>query len=84
MILGAGPAHAVHFGMYEAMKELAGGNAAGNQWLATCMFTFVLVPSSISFYSLRLESNFLAVCYSVGMCLLWRSHSTSRCIRHHC
>jgi hypothetical protein len=44
VILGAGPAHAVHFGMYEAMKELAGGNAAGNQWLATCMF---LIPSSI-------------------------------------
>lgn len=37
VILGAGPAHAVHFGMYEAMKELAGGNAAGNQWLATSL-----------------------------------------------
>jgi hypothetical protein len=36
VILGAGPAHAVHFGTYEAVKELAGGNAAGNQWLATC------------------------------------------------
>jgi solute carrier family 25 iron transporter 28/37 len=39
VILGAGPAHAVHFGMYEAVKELAGGNAAGNQWLATCTST---------------------------------------------
>ncbi|OAX43919.1 mitochondrial carrier [Rhizopogon vinicolor AM-OR11-026] len=37
VILGAGPAHAVHFGMYEAVKELAGGNAAGNQWLATSL-----------------------------------------------
>lgn len=37
VILGAGPAHAVHFGVYEAMKELAGGNAAGNQWLATSL-----------------------------------------------
>ncbi|KAJ8587335.1 mitochondrial carrier [Rhizopogon salebrosus TDB-379] len=37
VILGAGPAHAVHFGTYEAVKELAGGNAAGNQWLATSM-----------------------------------------------
>ncbi|KAG1907767.1 mitochondrial carrier domain-containing protein [Suillus fuscotomentosus] len=37
VILGAGPAHAVHFGMYEAMKELAGGNAAGHQWLATSL-----------------------------------------------
>ncbi len=35
VILGAGPAHAVHFGTLEAVKELAGGNEAGNQWLAT-------------------------------------------------
>jgi len=37
VILGAGPAHAVHFGTYEAVKELAGGNNAGNQWLATSL-----------------------------------------------
>jgi len=37
VILGAGPAHAVHFGMYEAVKELAGGNERGNQWLATSL-----------------------------------------------
>ncbi|KAF9245247.1 mitochondrial carrier domain-containing protein [Melanogaster broomeanus] len=37
VILGAGPAHAVHFGMYEAVKELAGGNSPGNQWLATSL-----------------------------------------------
>jgi Mitochondrial carrier protein len=36
VILGAGPAHAVHFGMYETVKEFAGGNERGNQWLATC------------------------------------------------
>ena len=38
VIMGAGPAHAVHFGAYEAVKELAGGNVAGNRnaWLATC------------------------------------------------
>ncbi|KZS94461.1 mitochondrial carrier [Sistotremastrum niveocremeum HHB9708] len=35
VILGAGPAHAVHFGAYEAIKELAGGNEAGNQVVAT-------------------------------------------------
>jgi len=36
VILGAGPAHAVHFGTYEAVKELAGGNEThGSQWLAT-------------------------------------------------
>ncbi|KAH7914822.1 mitochondrial carrier domain-containing protein [Hygrophoropsis aurantiaca] len=37
VIIGAGPAHAVHFGMYEAVKELAGGNEGGNQWLATSL-----------------------------------------------
>jgi len=37
VILGAGPAHAVHFGMYEAVKDLAGGHLPGNQWLATSM-----------------------------------------------
>ena len=36
VILGAGPAHAVHFGVYETVKDLAGGNQRGNQWLATC------------------------------------------------
>ncbi|KAI0295945.1 mitochondrial carrier domain-containing protein [Russula brevipes] len=36
VILGAGPAHAVHFGTYEAIKELMGGNREGspNQWLS--------------------------------------------------
>lgn len=40
VILGAGPAHALHFGALEAVKELAGGNAAGNQFLATCTSLF--------------------------------------------
>lgn len=37
VIMGAGPAHAVHFGAYEAVKELVGGNVEGsrNQWMAT-------------------------------------------------
>ncbi|TCD69618.1 Fe(2+) transporter [Steccherinum ochraceum] len=37
VIMGAGPAHAVHFGAYEAVKEFAGGNVQGghNQWIAT-------------------------------------------------
>ncbi|KAL0579266.1 Fe(2+) transporter [Marasmius crinis-equi] len=35
VVLGAGPAHAVHFGTLEAVKEMMGGNEAGNQWLAT-------------------------------------------------
>jgi len=34
VILGAGPAHAVQFGVYEAVKELAGGNRGGPQWVA--------------------------------------------------
>jgi len=42
VILGAGPAHAVHFGTYETIKDLAGGNQRGNQWLATCAFTLVI------------------------------------------
>jgi len=36
VVLGAGPAHAVHFGTLETVKDLAGGNEAGNQWLAHC------------------------------------------------
>jgi len=37
VIMGAGPAHAVHFGTYEMIKEFAGGNVEGgkNQWIAT-------------------------------------------------
>ena len=36
VIVGAGPAHAVHFGMYEAVKEFTGGNRGGNviPWLS--------------------------------------------------
>ncbi|VDC06510.1 unnamed protein product [Peniophora sp. CBMAI 1063] len=37
VILGAGPAHAVHFGMYEFVKEYTGGNKEDvtNQWIST-------------------------------------------------
>lgn len=35
VILGAGPAHAVYFGTYEAIKDLAGGNREGHQFVAT-------------------------------------------------
>jgi len=38
VIAGAGPAHAVHFGVYEAVKELAGGNERGHHWVATCEY----------------------------------------------
>jgi solute carrier family 25 iron transporter 28/37 len=38
VILGAGPAHAVHFGAYETVKELIGGNRQGSQILATCSY----------------------------------------------
>jgi len=37
VVLGAGPAHAVHFGTLEAVKELVGGNQAGNNWVATSL-----------------------------------------------
>jgi len=43
VIVGAGPAHAVHFGTYEAVKELAGGNKGeGSHFFATCEFLGVL------------------------------------------
>lgn len=35
VIMGAGPAHAVHFGMYEFVKDLAGGNKQGHHFFAT-------------------------------------------------
>ena len=34
VILGAGPAHAVHFGTYEFVKEFTGGNADGSNWIS--------------------------------------------------
>jgi len=37
VILGAGPAHAVHFGTYEFVKEFAGGKTGANQPLTTSM-----------------------------------------------
>lgn len=37
VILGAGPAHAVHFGTYEFVKEFAGGRSGANQPLTTMM-----------------------------------------------
>jgi len=35
VIAGAGPAHAVYFGTYELVKDLAGGNRPGHQFAAT-------------------------------------------------
>lgn len=29
MIMGAGPAHAAHFGMYEFVREISGGRGDG-------------------------------------------------------
>lgn len=46
VILGAGPAHAVHFGTYEFVKELTGGNEEGSRWVSTGEFKFY--PSGIS------------------------------------
>jgi hypothetical protein len=43
VIMGAGPAHAVHFGTYEAVKELIGGNKDGgaHQWLSARKSVFI-------------------------------------------
>ena len=40
VILGAGPAHAVYFGTYETVKDLAGGNREGHQFAATGAYHF--------------------------------------------
>ena len=37
VVLGAGPAHAIHFGVLEAVNELAGGNEGGQQVMATAL-----------------------------------------------
>ena len=37
VILGAGPAHAVYFGTYEAVKDFTGGNRAGHQFASTAI-----------------------------------------------
>ena len=37
VVIGAGPAHAVYFGVYEAMKEITGGNREGHQVLPTAL-----------------------------------------------
>lgn len=50
VILGAGPAHAVHFATLEAVKDFAGGNEAGNQWVATCeLYIHALVSLVLNF-----------------------------------
>lgn len=41
VIAGAGPAHAVYFGTYELVKEAAGGNREGHQFIATCMCVLI-------------------------------------------
>ena len=46
VIMGAGPAHAVHFGTYEAIKELTGGNREGSahQWFSARESSFMIAP----------------------------------------
>ena len=41
VILGAGPAHAVHFGTYEFIKEFTGGNDEGSHWISTGEFRYL-------------------------------------------
>lgn len=50
VILGAGPAHAVHFGAYEAVKELAGANEVGNgsHWVATCSCSYTSYVTTLT------------------------------------
>ena len=46
VILGAGPAHAVHFGTYEFVKELTGGNKNGSNWISTGALKFLSLWNS--------------------------------------
>lgn len=58
VILGAGPAHAVHFGTYEAIKELAGGNRGeGSHFVATCWYKAIKEspPSRLTFHCPQLS-----------------------------
>jgi solute carrier family 25 iron transporter 28/37 len=60
VIVGAGPAHAVHFGTYEAIKELTGGNREGN---ANPLLSARKSPASSRWYLLvELTSFDPAVC----------------------
>jgi hypothetical protein len=74
VILGAGPAHAVHFGTYEAVKELAGANETGNHWVATC-------ECPISLWN-TLSSRLVPLLSSIY--LLNHLYSPSWCIGHDC
>lgn len=94
VILGAGPAHAVHFGMYEFMKENMGGNVLGrNNWLETCEFA-----PRIRLSSYIRESSMSPLClpdlhlypFSVVhdckavLIISAPSRSSCRCLRHDC
>jgi solute carrier family 25 (mitochondrial iron transporter), member 28/37 len=60
VIMGAGPAHAVHFGTYEAIKELTGGNREGspNQWLSARESSFaILLPPFDAAGSVRTKTD---------------------------
>lgn len=49
VIVGAGPAHAVYFGTYELVKELAGGNVdQGHHPLAAGEFGYLCLCNTIT------------------------------------
>ena len=71
VIMGAGPAHAVHFGTYEMVKEFAGGNVEGapNQWIATCACPRLLLhwpPRVARSDTLNPPRSFFATIYLSG------------------
>ena len=63
VIMGAGPAHAVHFGAYELVKEFAGGNVEGasNQWIATCTYLAFLSAQP------RYPDDWLCISYAYAL-----------------
>ena len=78
VIMGAGPAHAVHFGAYELVKEFAGGNVEGasNQWIATC----TCAPSSLARNMTDAPRRKFPCNSGIGSC----PHSPRRCLSDNC
>lgn len=73
VIMGAGPAHAVHFGTYEMVKEFAGGNVEGaqNQWIATCAWSPDLpahMTADLGYFSRLLTSLPRSGCCQIAIC----------------
>jgi len=93
VILGAGPAHAVYFGTYEAVKHATGGNNAGHQFASTAiagasatiasdalMNPFDVVKQRLQLHnatSRTVASTFQKVYTQEGLGAFWLSYPTT-------